>query len=131
MLFFVGAFFLFLAMVMLIKFLVFSQRPKQEVQVKEFFMAKLKTDLIGIGPEQKHARVSYTVDGKEYQGEIPLMKNTKTQVGENIRITYSKTNPTLSRLYDPRKELLMILIMFIFGGGITGVSLVLSDILSR
>ncbi len=129
MLFFVGGFFLLMAFIMLIKFIVFSQRPKLELPVKEFFFAKLKTDMLGIGPSQKHARVSFTVDGKEYNAEVPVMKNNKTQVGENIRVTYKKSNPKSVRLHDPKKELLMIFMMFLMGAIVCGISLVVSAVL--
>jgi hypothetical protein len=129
MLFFVGAFLVLISIFMFIRFLLMSQRPKLETPVKELFWGKLKSDAFGMAPQQKHARVTYTVQNKEYQGEIPLPKKTNIQVGDAIRIAYKPSDPATANYYAPRKELVMIGLIFIIGSAITAISMVLTGLL--
>jgi hypothetical protein len=129
MLFFVGAFLVLISILMFIRFIVISQRPKLETPVKELFWGKLKSDAFGMAPQQQHARVTYTVQNKEYQGEVPLPKKTNIQVGNLIRITYKPSDPTMANYYAPRKELLMAGVIFIIGSAITTISIVLTGFL--
>ncbi len=110
-----GGFFVLLSVIKFIAYLVRLGRPKVEVTVKEFFLAKMKTDVFGMYPDMKHAKVSFDVNGKSWDADIMLPKNTKVQLGETIRISYLPKDPRIARLYNPKLDIVPTIVMFVFG----------------
>jgi hypothetical protein len=124
-----GLLMMFFAFIMFIKFLVHAARPKMDVPIKEYFFAKLKTDLFKIYPEHRHARIAYKVNGKEYNAELIVAKKMKAKEGENIRITYKKSDPNKVRYWFPKMELLQTLTIFLVGAVIAVISFVVTGFL--
>lgn len=130
MLFFGGAGLILLSLFMLVKFLVAANKPKAQVPVKEYVFAKIKSDLFGLGGNQKHARVTIDVNGVLHEADVLVGKSINIPIGENIRVSYSASNPKVARYYNPKKELLAVCTMFIIGSVLCAIALAVSSMFS-
>src|SRR5688572_30220912 len=130
MFFIAGIFFEFIAFIMLIRLLLVMGRPKIETPVKEFFMGKMKSDVFKMYPDQKHARISFEVNGKTYDTEVAIPKKMKINQGENIRITYYAKDPRIVRIYSPKFEIIPIIIMIVFGAALCILNQVLLNLIN-
>jgi hypothetical protein len=129
MLFFVGAFFILFGIIKAVMILAASGRPKQEVQIKDFTFMKLKTDLIGFGGDQKHAKVAFDVNGITHETDVFVGKKFNTPVGGKMMISYNAGNPKNAKYHNLKMEWMMVIVLLVMGGVISGISLALTSVL--
>lgn len=130
MLFFGGAALIFISIMMFIKFLVASSRPKAELPIKEYVFQQLKSDLFGFGGQQKHAKVIINANGQDHEALVLVGKTINIPIGGNIKVSYKASNPKEARYHNPKKELLMTSVMFVIGAALVIAALVISDLIS-
>src|SRR5687768_1032149 len=130
MLYIAGGFFILLGLIRLIVIIATSGRPKMEVPIKDFTFLQLSTDLFGFGGKQKHAKVAYVVDGKDYEADVFVGKKFNTPVGGNIKISYPSSNPKNPKYYNPKMEWTVVLVFLIFGGILCALSQIILSALS-
>lgn len=131
MLFFVGGFFILIGIIRVIAILAASGRPKVEVTIKDFTFMKLKSDLLGFGGQQKHAKVAFDVNGQTIETDVVVGKKFNTPVGGTMMISYKPASPKDAKWHNPKMEWAMAAVLFIMGVVICGVSMLLSSVLTN
>lgn len=130
MLFFAGIFFIVTGLVLTIKLIIKSSRPKADALVNDVVFKKMKSDMFQMGPDHPHAQVSYTVEGNTYEAEVQLLKKPVHQKGETIKVSYSKSDPKTPRYHNPGKEFLLSIIAYVAGGVLIGISVLVTNLIS-
>jgi len=86
--------------------------------------------LFGFGGNQKHAKIIINVNGQDHEALVLVGKTINIPIGENIKVSYNPAKPADARYFNPKKELLIITVMFIIGSAICVGSTMPSNLIS-
>lgn len=131
MLFFIGGALCIVAFIMTIRLLIGASQPKVDAEITGIEFKKLKTDIFQMGPEQRHCQVKFNAENGEVESEVAVGKKGTFEVGGTVKVAYKKSDPKILRYWAPSKEILMIVILYLIGGGIMVLSMFLTALLTR
>lgn len=123
MIFIVGAAFILISIVLLIKFLKNSGKPKVDAKV----LGLLKEAAPGSFIEVPHALVEYHYNNQKYNGKVML--RSKPQNGDTIKLAVDAKVPAKAAEYYPKIEKLSIIITAVMGVALMVVAVVVQSML--
>lgn len=123
MIFIVGAIFIVLSIVLLVKFLKNSRKPKADAKV----LGLLKEAAPGSFIEVPHALVEYYYNNQKYNGKVML--RSKPQNGDTIKLAVDPKVPAKAAEYYPKIERLSVIITAVMGIALMVIAVVVQSML--
>ncbi len=125
MVFYVGVILIGVALIMLFRLIRNSNRPKLKARIEEITLQYAKNDKHQI-KKHKHARVSYIYQGDTCEDTI-LLKRKAAKELDTITVSYKQSNISKMEHYEPKPEIIAIIVVFIIGISILGFSFFVMD----
>lgn len=104
-----GAVFAFFAAVTGVKLI---RAIKLLIAVKRGKTVKCTAEITGVnlpGKARRSAEAKYTLDGREYTGQMVCAENVKVSVGQNVAVIVSPDAPEVFALYEKQPRIAVVM----------------------
>lgn len=125
MVFYIGVILIGVSLFMLFRLIRNSNRPKLKARIEEITLQYVKNDKQQI-KKHRHARISYIYQGETREDTI-LLKRKAAKELDTIAVSYKQSNISKMEHYEPKPEIIAIIVVFVIGVSILGFCFFVMD----